>query len=1119
MIKPGMYVRCPYDSEDEENPRDYVIGIVRKNDELNDIVLVHFNDPFQYRSYYDLLSSPEKTYRIKDVMRCQFYKNTSVLYKDEKCIVDAYKLNAEDNYYYYYLTDEDTAKNLKVCEKEIEAPFTSARVDPAKQLQRYEFQNPCWLFGRTIVKRTENILDHSLYGFKELSGNKIFLKAYQLHAIMRCFQSSEIRYMLADEVGLGKTIEAISILKLYLKDKINQDVLITVPGTLVAQWKTELLLKFYLSEGENLNGNIIHVKSIEELNDTDAAHQYTFVIVDEVHKYLRNDRGYSLLHQISRNSENVLLLSATPVHQRGIEYLSLLRLLLPEKYDGLSLEQFENLLEKQKLITQSANLAYTSIGEMDETIKDLDSSTQDLHDDEDCRDIYDEMIEELQNLADMTNDEEYQSMLQGVRFENDDFGVEAAKLAISYICENYQFESHIIRNRRQFSEDEYAARKLIERPYSIQNTDNYEESFAYSALNEWIQSLSSKSEIAFIKNTLRPLLCSFFSSPWAYIDELKKQKTYGVQIDEKVLSAAEIWLEYENSLIENLNDSIDEEIQSRIINLIDFIECQTLGSKFLIFTDFKSTMGVYYRVLKTVFDPNEVVCFAAGMDRDQLDQNVYRFQNGEDCHILISDKSGGEGRNLQSADYIIHIDLPWDANEIEQRIGRLDRIGRDPNRPVYSVVPYAEDSFEQQLFKFWNEGLNIFEHSLSGLEIISEEINETIVRSIADDYQYGIYNAIPELIEKAKKMREQVRSEQIFDTAAYIYKPLNTELDKLVRYYNDNENELFTRTMLNWASLAGFHGEHVSKNSKLIRFDEHSFSTRSARNSMLIPPNWSAYLSRKDTEYAFKVQNGLKIDQNKYVLRSDRQIIGTFDRQTAIENDFVHFYAPGDEIFDCIINNAVESAKGQSCAVALRSQFNWKGFIFTYSITPDEYLLLENNVPLMKLNEFRHFLPTEDLQIPITVGNVDEIATDNKVIQLFNLYVNKGYFDGNSSIEHLGRRGRKESGYLDIPSKYGVTNIEWFKWKYPENDWATLVATAKKVAHKQANHKFYKLSRISEAESEIKRIREAKKNSSKYFSEELMNDSEDEYDIVLKSIKEPKITLESACFVWMVKDE
>lgn len=85
------------------------------------------------------------------------------------------------------------------------------------------------------------------------------------------------------------------------------------------------------------------------------------------------------------------------------------------------------------------------------------------------------------------------------------------------------------------------------------------------------------------------------------------------------------------------------------------------------------------------------------MNEEELELSIYRFQNDDECKILLCDETGGEGRNLQGADFVIHIDLPWDANAIEQRIGRLDRLGRPADKDVCSVVTYAKETLEEEL--------------------------------------------------------------------------------------------------------------------------------------------------------------------------------------------------------------------------------------------------------------------------------------------------------------------------------------------------------------------------------------------------------------------------------------
>lgn len=144
----------------------------------------------------------------------------------------------------------------------------------------------------------------------------------------------------------------------------------------------------------------------------------------------------------------------------------------------------------------------------------------------------------------------------------------------------------------------------------------------------------------------------------------------------------------------------------------------------------------------------------------------------------------------------------WDANMIEQRIGRLDRLERDPERPVvHSVAIYTEDTFEEALFNFWNNGLKIFTQSLSGMEIIMKDINAEIISAVKEDFKYGLFERVPKIIEIADSMRETVRKEQNYDAAGFMFRPMYAELKRLIDYYAQNENALFASTMTNWATI------------------------------------------------------------------------------------------------------------------------------------------------------------------------------------------------------------------------------------------------------------------------------------------------------------------------------
>lgn len=1124
MIKKGVFVRCPIDREHPRDPRIFATGKVVSVNEFNETAHILFSDPFGYRKFFEYIPDEVREAPISALDHCHLFKGTQVMYGRKTAVVVEYKTR-EDEGFDYYIQDSGSKEYLCVNEEKLTASFFSGAADPVHQLVKYEFQNPCWYLGRQIVKDTMNILDNSIFGFKELAGCKIYLKAFQVNTIMRCMQTEKCRYMLADEVGLGKTIEACSILKIFLSNKAEKNILIVVPSALVAQWKTELLFKFGILEGENENDHFLSIETIEELETADCNTRWDFVIVDEVHNCIRESDDYEKVHTLSRNAENIILLSATPIQQRKEEYLKLLRLIQPSIYDDIGIEEFTELVNKQNQIAQ---LTHSLLDDIDSLRNELlpEVEEEDPHENEDVQDQLEELEETLNDLSDLIGDATLNKMIAAIDADKEDFGLYDMQVVISYVCDNYQIERSIIRGRRAilgvYPKDEggeFAERRLVEITYSLGDDVNYYEYEAYRTLKEWIVQNQGEIKSAEIEREIRPVLEAFFSSPWAYRARLKEIYRNNTSIPENVWKSADRWVEDENEILQSMTEALDdaESHPSRLIKIISYIETELFDKKVVVFTDHVETFDVYGKVLYDTFG-DEVVSFSTNMDRDEAEINIYRFQSDLTCKILLCDKSGGEGRNLQIADYVIHVDLPWNINTIEQRIGRLDRMGRDVQIPVTSVVIHTIESYEDQLFHFWNEGLNVFGQSLSGLEIIMNDINHKIIDSIRTDFEFGLYRLVPELIREAGQMRETVQREQIFDTAALRYRPLYNQLERLLSNYQFNENALFAQTMMSWASLAGFGIVHQNKDSGLVAFDENNFSIRSAQNSFLIPPNWDNYLNKKQNEIAIRVQRGLAEDRQINVFRNNRIIKGSFDREVAIKNDYIHFYAPGDEIFDCITDNAMHSYKGMATAIAALSSIEWKGFIYTFSVEPNERLLLDEGISLYALGLFRQYLATSIQVIPVAFTAYADVPV-KMVLSEHRRIARTGYFNQVDTIEHLGRRGFGNS-FLNIPKKYKCSNIDWFRSHFPEERWEKLVTQSGKIARKKAFEKFKGESNISGAKEMIDQILSTHEAKADYYgikSDESMELMKKQYEIIYNSLCKPIIRMESACYMWLVK--
>lgn len=1087
MLKIGMYVRSSIDS-DEKNPREFILGKIASIDDFSQNVNVIFLDCNNVSVFYPL-NEKNKNYKINKVSHCKIKNNARVMHNDCYYYVKSCKKIENNEYFYYYLQDFRGDISL-VCEKEIIATFNDAYYNPVNQLFRYEFQNPMWFIGRNIVSRTMNIINNSLYGFKELAGCKIMLKPHQIKTVMRCLKDSKCRVMIADEVGLGKTIEAICVLKIFLLDKNNQKVLITVPDALIEQWKTELAFKFKLFEGFNINNNYIKLVGISDIYKFNE--KFDLIIVDEVHRYLENSNIYKTLLNLSENASNIIMLSATPLQKRNNEYKKLLSLIQPDKYCKINDTEFNKLLESQNEIIR---LIYNSLDEFD-ALKEAIYNNDNILNDE-VEENFESTISELEDLQNVILDSYFDKLMSKIDIK-DNFGINSIQNCIAYVCENYQLEKSIIRNRRKkISIDEKAnARSLIDISYEVDSEFNSNEWNVFKSYSNWIDNL--KDDLEF-KKEIVPLTARLFSSSAAFLTKINEMKSR-FSIDDNLIKYAERYAYDEQKRISQINRYLEdpEMFACKLVNIIDYLDQECDDKKVLIFTSFDETFELYKNVLKSYFG-DSCCYFNKKMSKDELELNVYKFQNHNECKIMLSDESGGEGRNFQNADLLIHLDIPWSANDLEQRIGRLDRIGRNLNKDVVSVVCYGKETTEESLFNIWNNGLKIFTQSQSGLEIIMSEIDNKIVSSLQQSFKYGLDMAKSELEQIIKIQTGALKKEQVFDIAGYQYQELNRILDDTIEKFNENETELFGKAMMSWAALSGFNG--IKDSDDTVTFSYSSISLKSLSNTLFIPPNMKALIDDKLNELRNRIRC-LANDRKKVVDNS--YIRGTFNRMKALSNDYINFFAPGDDIFDCITNNALDSYKGTCSAFSVKGKFNWSGFVFTWKIKLDENLIYDNNLPSHILDQYKGFIPSNQIITPYDLSS--SMVDEKKVISEFTRIINNCL--GNyANISHLGKR----SGGI----------IEKFKLKFPKDKWRGIVDEAYTSSLDNAKLKFSiaRKSLLLSLKKELVSLISAEKAISKYYnSNDLTEKVEFENKIIYDIIAKASIVLDSVCYM-EIKDE
>lgn len=1080
-----MFVRCSIDNE--KYPRDFAIGKIKSVDEFSELVEVEFYDITGIGLYYP---KPEnKKYSINAISHCKIRTGATVNSKRKKFIVKAAIMNKEDGLYDYYVQSE-TDKIECLSETVLECSYNDGYVRPIEQLKQYEFQNPMWFLGRSVVSKTMHIINNSLYGFDEIAGCKIFLKTHQLRTIMRCLQDGTCRNMIADEVGMGKTIEALAILKVFLKDKHHSKVLIVVPDALIEQWRTEMAYKFQILEGSDVNENIIFLIGMDDLYKANLA--YDFVIADEVHKYLQNEKYYQWLLRLSRNAKNILMLSATPVQRRKDEYKKLLQLIQPEKYVSMSDSKFEELLELQGDIVRRVH----------ELLEDLDSYLEEIEDSdnehtEETKEAFDDIQDDLKKIYKVVHDDVFKNVCDKIDYVSEDFGIEKIQSVIAYICENYQFEKSIIRNRRD-EDDDYNVRELEEISYDMQTNFNNTEYNVYKSLASWIE--MSNADYDTFLSQYKNIVAAFFSSASAF---KKAVEDTSLCIPEELVQLAGDWSKEEVDKLKKINECMNDpaDCASRLNNIIDYIDQEAFEKKVLVFTNFDETFSLYKEAFINYFGEDHCAFFSKNIDSENRELGAYRFETDKNYWILLSDESGGEGRNFQNADVLVHIDLPWSANDLEQRIGRLDRIGRKKNKPVLSVVCYSKESLEEDLFKFWNQGIGIFTKSQSGLEIIMNSMDEQIIKALSVDFKYGLVNIIEDVGKELDRLKEIIKKERYFDVAEYKYQYINRIMDNTRELYAVNEKQLFADSMMRWSSLSGFRGHRIGES--IVRFDASSFLLKSAYNSLFVPADIKLMINDKVNQIQNKVRG---MNGDRAIHTDNNYVQGTFDRQIALDNDYIHFFAPGDAIFDSIVSNALNSYKGTCTAIAFEANIEWTGFIFTWALYPDEVKILNKGLSTHLIDKYRGFMPIEQFQCAVSISD-DNLVSEAEVLKIFNYLMLSESVDKNK-VQHLGKRSGANS------------NMDMFATIYPPEKWSELVdevyGKAAQMLKKKISDKMKR--QLGMLKTELLKNSGAQKAISNYYLHTGTSGDTEVNDLIYQCFSNPRMLLDSVCYVRIINE-
>ena len=1079
-MKKGFYYRCPVIMEeaDKKYPRFFALAQMESYEEVSEMATVKMHDLLGSSSFYGDVLTQTQFYaprlkrcagKVGSVAEGAWGRGTIV-----SCVKPP-PLDEETPHWYYIRLP--SGEYVKKSETEVRLEYSQMDYAPDKQLRACEFQNPTWFLNRLKVSQNQRLVNHAAYGFPILAGCRAFLLPHQVSAIARCLETAPIRYMLADEVGLGKTVEACSVLKILASEKRGFRALLIAPSALIGQWRNELRYKFNLQASvvtrpENFRLPFdspyaeIRILPMERIPASGRVLEagWDMAIADETHRLLEHALWYHGVQKLSRKTPNLLLLSATPIQDRQDEYHRLLALLNPEQYQDMPKERFRLLVRKQRKIQQRVNQQLKRMSRYADYAEDI--------------------ADKLREIAEELEDTAFQKLTDGIDLTGKDGGEEQVRQALSYVCENYRLERNIIRNRRQTVSETMAKRTLKELPYDPLSADElYNE---IGVIQSALAYLSEQNDDGkdFIKERVVPLLGALFSGPWALEETLRKLRVS----DERLSDLTSVWKRQTELEHEKVNVALDEEpdfIKGRLMKVMDYLDQEWLGRepdcKIVVFTSYHATLKAFLRLFERRYKAKDIyaTAFSRDMRPEDLEDSVYAFQNDPRCTAIVCDETGGEGRNFQNAQLVVHLDLPWNANALEQRIGRLDRLGRSPERDVLSVVPYARGTVEEQLFRIWRDGMGLFGQSLSGLEIITGELNALISDALRDDFYHGLENAFDEILETAENMRESVEDEQLFDIGATLYEPLFQGIEHVLSLYAKDGDSRFAQAMISWGHQVGLTPERATADG-LIEFRESRFSVGAAKQALFPPPDWTSYL-------------------HSSIMRREGKLLGSFDRAMAATREDILFFAPGDAVYDAIISNAEGCSRGRCCAMEIRDEFSYDGILFIYHVEAPLHRLLDAGIAPRTLYQYQMFLPLEPIIIPIALTKQSVSVPETQVIDaLLSVPAYKA--------EHLGRRG----------ARYGeISRLErFFKETSPER-WKEIADKASGVAYRKACAQMKSLWELDAAKKEMSRVLNGYRSECLYFDRPMEGFEEKRrvFSATWNALKNAKPVLEACCFL------
>ncbi len=786
--------------------------------------------------------------------------------------------------------------------------------DPLELLTALSWRGSAAFGARLELLRSCSLWYEDAFGIPAFLGARIQPLPHQIHAARRVLTDRAPRFVLADEVGLGKTIEAGLVLQALAAAEHDLRVLVVAPGAMSRQWLCELFLRFGEQVFVHVDAARLDAAEVEDLlaaprlivstaaleaapsfQEALLGARWDVVVVDEAHQVHPDLPLYGCLRRLATEARGLLALSATPAKGDVRGLLGLLGLVAPEAYDPAQPERFARALEARDRVATA----------LDETLRELErrraaGEAAPLA----WRAQRADALVEL--LADDPHARDFAARVeQGEE--------EALDELLAYVQEYHRVDRRIVRTRRATVQQlgtalckrerevlTYAAPPsevaLLEHMDAVPGGDvPPDEAPLHAVLRGLYRRRACTAPVPLLellerrrKALERPRRGGASFDPLAALgaDPGPAEEEYllgRVVAEAPPLPGEQAWLAEAIRLTHTWMTEARRGCARTQAALSWLRTARRGGRKVLVFAQDREQVEAFADALKDELGPDAVGAIHHGLDEQQLGEIALRFQQpGGPCQVLVSDELGGEGRNFQIASALLHLDQPWAVGRLEQRIGRLDRIGRRADRPVRSVVLCGPMPSERALLRLHDEVLGVYERSLGGLEFLLPEVQREVTRAACTGAEALRALAGP-LAERVAA--ERARADQAYERA----------LDASTRRLEEAAEQAEV--------LASVDGAR----------DAPSLAAWARRVGITIKPlgdeQWSVDWR---WDHLTRVPDGLARGHVPSEGRVRRR--GTFSRDKALADESLELFGPGHPLVDTLVRDLFAEREGRASA-------------------------------------------------------------------------------------------------------------------------------------------------------------------------------------------------------------